>query len=359
MGQDSLYKQWQKYTIKDTVWKNTLLKNIPDDIQQLSANDETENNQQYDTLSKKYKRNALMAGGGMMMIQVPYKGFFKHNELYNLQGKNIQFAYMRSFGKKNRWEWGMMFGYEWYQLDYYDIFNSNGQGQDSNWYDNKYKYGKEMDNYINYGTYNTVGLSDSMFKYYGRRTYNLEYVRIGWLLGYTFQLSKRFSVKLKLSSSGIVARNISRLNKYLSSNNATIIPSKRVGFLGGYIDPEPSVTNTDGDYTLPFSPFYIFVYPFEKINKTTRNGMVKYHISLSYDVKANQSILLDFSFANLIMIKYGDFTPYLIVRETPFISRGLGGIPQSYNHNAIFISLPILINTYRIFQFSLLYTFKF
>lgn len=87
------------------VFNNSTYTVLPNNIELKIEDNEIIRKEDTDlVMNKKIFRNSIQMGGSIMNIRVPYKGFFKNNELYNLQGKGISFSYLRSFGKKQRWE---------------------------------------------------------------------------------------------------------------------------------------------------------------------------------------------------------------------------------------------------------------
>lgn len=315
-------------------------------------------------------QNTIQIRNSYMFIQTPYRGFFRNNifqnkELFNLSGKSIQINYLRSFGKRQHWQWGLLFGYEWYKMRFYDFKDTQ---KDSAWYMKQYLYGTEMNNYLQTGIYTTSHLQDSMLKYYGTKIYPLEYIRLGWLLAYNFQLNKKLSLKLMLESGGTMSRNISRLNKEYSSND--ILEIQREKIVGTGIIKETDVIGSSVYIDVnpikniwSYTPFYPLIQPFEKINKNTRNGLVRYSISLQYELTSAHIFSLDISWANLWRVNYNNiYPPYkkssLSSEYSSSTCLGCSNQP-TMNYYVVDTYLRIAINTYRYFNLSLSYNYKF
>ncbi|GAB4446820.1 MAG: hypothetical protein OHK0036_00230 [Bacteroidia bacterium] len=326
------------------VFNNSTYTVLPNNIELKIEDNEIIRKEDTDlVMNKKIFRNSIQMGGSIMNIRVPYKGFFKNNELYNLQGKGISFSYLRSFGKNQRWEWGFLLGYEWYRLYFYELNNTSN---DTNWNISKYHYAEEFGNFMSTGTYTTNHLHDTMLKYYGgSRWYNIVYVRFGYLLAYSLHINKNFSIKFKMLSSGVSYRNISRINQQLGEG-----------------------INLYDSGILAFTPFYPIIKIFDDINHDTRNGSIKYSISFLYNICNRQSISFNLFFSNIFNIKYYRYYYYLYYPVSPdpsysiipYCNRGLGCAyinPPPYD--VISFNIPILINIYRTFQISVSYNFKF
>ncbi|GAB4201165.1 MAG: hypothetical protein Fur0023_05320 [Bacteroidia bacterium] len=294
-----------------------------------------------DTLKYCYhnKINIVGARVSNTFYRIPYKGFFKNEDLFNMWSKAVQVHYLSNFYGSQRWFYGVMFGYDWYQLKFYDLTGSYDDmlSHSNDWNKQKYSGAKHLNDVIN-GFNFPLGLQDSMLMYYGEKVYAFEYFRIGYMLGYITKIGKRWSAKFFVETSGLIPREISRLNK-------------GQGGYDGSIDWQ-------GSELLGLTPFNFFVNLFERFNDINRqNGLVQYSIGLEYAVK-HHTVGINFSWANWFFTYDLKNKPYYA--EYSNHPMCLGCPPVNANgYTPGYIYVPVLPNTYRRISISVEYNYIF
>lgn len=217
------------------------------------------------------KYHNFEASGSYVYIKVPYYGFFKNNEFFNIDCKNVQLSYTTNFKRNPNWFWGVLGGYEWYRTYFYSDFVGNGSSQQD-------QTGLTMIDIINGKTTYPLNFQDSMIKYFGEPTYYYsEAIKWAYILGYEKQINNRISLKFFIESNGLVFRELGRLHN---------------GITFDYLSVE-------GTGIFSLTPFYPIVYVLEKMSGKIPTGLVKYNLNLQYRVYKVHSLSFSLGWANL------------------------------------------------------------
>lgn len=277
----------------------------------------------------------------------------------------LQLNYYRNFRKSTHWSWGVTLGYELYKVTFYNMYGKYMPPKtsgDTAWYRNKYNTADAFTNQVMYN-YNpqSKNLHDSMLKYYGGPTkYLFDVIRIGYALKYSKKLGKKYTLHFALESSYTI-------NKITIGKNNILLRSNDYGASDGSVYLNDAFEEIP-IYFVPIMPIYTFLTTtYSKMSREWNDngmGMLKYTVGFDYTIFRNQSVSINFSWANLIVLRepsaneYNDFKPfYYYLRWSRLNWGGYSLLP--YEENRGHFNIPITPNLYRRFQLSLNYMFKF
>lgn len=326
--EDSVMGLDKKYPYFNTLTKqqlNVSNENIKDTAQNISVH--------------KYS-NIIEINFPYTYIKVPYIGFLRRNEFFNLTLTSIQINYSRNLSKNSNWFWGMLVAYEWYKIRFYADDDRKHPKTDTSWFKNKYKNDLYVIDIVNSNQnldFYFSNLKDSMLKYYGgEKLYPFRMIRIGYSLSYHKKLSNSLTLRLMVESS--------------ASTSIGTCPCK---------DRIQIINSGVGAYF----PLYPLVNIFEKITGEVANGsimngggMVKYIVSLKHDFYKRHSLLFTFAWANMFAINYKGIYPEYDTGSNNS-NNCLGCSPNPYPIGQIIIK--VAPNFYRRIQLSINYSINF
>ncbi|HPQ07865.1 MAG TPA: hypothetical protein PK995_01405 [Bacteroidia bacterium] len=325
---------------------------------------------------QKNLRNTIEVSFPFTAIKVPYKGFFKNNELLNLSMYGVQVNYFRNFRKSKHWSWGVNLAFEEYRVCFYNlngVYKNATTPEEKAWYQNKYNTADAFTNHVMYNYDSQYrNLHDSMLKYYGGPTiYPFKTLRFGYSLKYSSQIWKKYTIHFAIESSSLI-EGMKIGGKYVLKNKDYESDFGRVYLNNTFFLEDEGLLSWFIIIPVVFSPIYytinLFTTTYSKIDRrfidknTDFLGLVKYNAGISRTISKNQNISVYFSLANLISNintlkenKYNEVKPYYLYS----FNMGCLGCPPIPYQNMGSIEVPIVPNLYKRFQLLVNYSYKF
>lgn len=169
------------------------------------------------------KRYFLFVDNSYIHVKVPFGGFMRNNELFNMNGLSSGLTFYSHFRKNKRLYYGVSLIYEQYKIQFYDLSYDMNHYYDTQWNRTQYNLGMKMNYYVNTYPYwvDVNGLkaqADSMLLYFGGiKSYFFKVLEIRNEIGYTFAINERFSINTGWQFYDLLALSDSYMGNTLGS----------------------------------------------------------------------------------------------------------------------------------------------
>lgn len=241
-----------------------------------------------DTINNKPK-GAISFNTNYIYFNTPYSGFFKNNELFNLQGIGNYITYIHPIRKNEHFYFGATLGYEKYKMLFYNMDYNDSHYYDEKWNKTQYSLGDKLVSYFMYNEYaistgRNLGIDDSLIMYFGKRNYYFDYLNFMYKLGYKNNFGKKIRLNFDINFYFLIPLYEEKIKKvndiyyYRISSQTNLYP----GFIY---------------YIFPFYPIYSLYGLLTK--KFYTNGFIDYNFCAYYSINRWSSLGFNISIANI------------------------------------------------------------
>ncbi|GIV29392.1 MAG: hypothetical protein KatS3mg028_0458 [Bacteroidia bacterium] len=243
----------------------------------------------YQTTNKKEK--GISVSANYIQFRIPYSGFFKHGELFNLQGMGYGISYVQSFKRNKHFYCGVEFDYERYRMIFYDMgYYDYSHYYDELWNRTQYKYGKDLTEYYAYAKKEDIKIAksfhidDSLMMFFGgQKNYYFDYLNYKYKIGYQANITNNMSFRLEVKLYGLMA-----LNKWKDYNNYVLHPELQLDIFPLFLPVYPL-----------FTTFMSLAKRWNRYEDNPYYGFVEFGSSVSYKIQKRQWIGVNVFISNL------------------------------------------------------------